>query len=165
MSLGQLPVVEKIARELLRRLQTMVNNTGLNTPVREVVRPKRIDDTAPNDKQIMLTEAGIDAVPELSHEGNPPAVAKRITFNIRCHLLNDEKACTPIDQLVHMFAADVQKTIVDDEPLWYTFDNNAIDAEFLSEEPITGDGGMDGVNVPIAITYRVSEYNPYEVRT
>lgn len=165
MSVGQIPIVERIARELLRRLQTMVNNNGLNTPVREVIRPKRIDDTPPNDRQIMLTEQGNERVPELDHEGNPPAIARRITFNVRCHLLNDEKSCTPIDQLVHMFAADVQKTIVDDEPQWYTFANNAIDAEFLSEEPITGDGGMDGVNVPIAITYRTSEYDPYEVRT
>ena len=165
MSLGQLPIVERIARELFRRLQTMINNTGINTTVSEVVRPKRIDDTAPNHNQIMLTEQGIEVVPELSHEGNPPAIARRITFNIRCHLLNDEKSITPIDQLVHMFAADVVKTIVDDEPQWYTFANNAIDAEFLSEEPITGDGGMDGVNVPIAITYRTSEYDPYEVRT
>lgn len=165
MSVGQIPIVERIARELLRRLQTMVNNNGLNTPVREVIRPKRIDDTPPSDRQIMLTEQGNERVPELDHEGNPPAIARRITFNVRCHLLNDEKSCTPIDQLVHMFAADVQKTVANNDPLWTNFDNNAIDAEFLTEEPITGDGGMDGVNVPIAITYRTSEYDPYEVRT
>ena len=165
MSLGETPVSELIALELLTRLQTMIGSTTLNTKVTEVVRPKRNDDTPPNDRQIMLTEQGIERVPELDHEGNPPALARRITFNIRCHLLNDEKSTTPIDKLVHMFAADVQKTIVDDAPQWYTFDNNAIDAEFLSEEPITGDGGMEGVNVPIAITYRTSEYDPYEVRT
>jgi hypothetical protein len=43
-------------------------------------------------------------------------------------------------------------------------DDNAIDAEFRSPEYVTADGGLDGVNVPIAITFRTDEGDPTSVR-
>jgi hypothetical protein len=164
MSVGELPVVEKIARELLRRLRLLLGNGTYNTKVKEVVRPARLESYTPMDRQIVLSTDSIEAVPELMYPGNPPAVAKRVTFNIHCNLLNDEKCCEPIDYLVHMFAADVEQVITADDSTWHTFDENAIDAEFLSHVPHNAAGGFDGVTVPIAITYRTDENNPYNVR-
>jgi hypothetical protein len=37
-------------------------------------------------------------------------------------------------------------------------------AEWQSEEPITGDGAIDGVNLPLIVTYRHTEGDAYEVR-
>jgi hypothetical protein len=165
MSVGQLPVVERIAQELLARLRSMIGRTNINTKVREVFRPSRVENRPPIDGQIVVTDNGSVMVPELHCPGNPPAVAKQITFNIRCQILNDEKSCEAIDQLVHTFAADVQNAVVNGDPMWYTFDGNAVNAMFGDEENVVGDGGYEGVSVPIEITYRVSEHDAYEVRS
>jgi hypothetical protein len=63
-----------------------------------------------------------------------------------------------------MFAADVESVVVGDDAQWYTFDGNAMMAEWQTEEPITGDGAIDGVNLPLTFTYRHTEGNPYERR-
>jgi hypothetical protein len=167
MSLGQLPVVEKIAVELKRRLDLLADasNTTYNTKVNEVIRPSRLESYTPKDMQIVLTTESIETVPELMCPGNPPAVAKRITFNIHCNVMNDEKVVEPIDTIVHMFAADVEQIVTSDSSTWYTFDNNAVDAEFLSHVPHSAAGGFDGANVPIAIIYRTDENDPYQVRS
>jgi hypothetical protein len=164
MSLGQIPVVERIARELLRRLELLIDSSTHNTQVVEVIRPKRIETYSPRNKQIVLTEQDHVRVQSLDCPGNPPANARQITFNIRCHIINDEKSCEPIDTLVHMFAADVENVVVGNDSQWYTFGNLSMMAEWQTEEPIASDGAIDGVNLPITITYRTTEGNPYEVR-
>ena len=166
MPLGQLPIVEKIAVELKRRLDLLADasNTTYNTKVNEVIRPSRLESYTPKDMQIVLTTESIETVPELMYPGNPPAVAKRITFNIHCNVMNDEKVIEPIDTIVHMFAADVEQIVTSDSSTWHTFDNNAVDAQFLSHVPHSAAGGFDGVNVPIAIIYRTDENDPYQVR-
>lgn len=164
MPVGEIPIVERIARELLRRLESLINSAHHNISAVEVFRPKRLETFSPRNRQVVLTDGSHVRVPELDCPGNPPALARRITFNIRCHLINDEKSCEPIDTLVHMFAADVENVVVDDDPQWYTFDGNSFDAVWGDEEYIAGDGAIDGVNVPISITYRHSEGNQYEVR-
>ena len=165
MPLGQLPIVEKIAVELKRRLDLLADasNTTYNTKVNEVIRPSRLESYTPKDMQIVLTTAAIAPVPELMCPGNPPAVAKRITFSIHCNVMNDEKVIEPIDTIVHMFAADVEQ-VVASEPLWHNFDENAINAYFLPHVRHSTSGGIDGINVPIEIVYRTAENDPYEVR-
>jgi hypothetical protein len=165
MSIGQRPVVEKIARELLRRLELLIDSTTHNTQVVEVIRPKRLETYSPRNRQIVLTEQDHIRVPELNCPGNPPATARQITFNVRCHIINDEKSCEAIDSLVHFFAADVESVVVGNDANWQTFNGNAMISMFGDEEFITGDGAIDGVNVPITVTYRHSEGNPYEVRS
>lgn len=166
MSIGTLPVVERIAVELKRRLDLLadVTNTTYNTKVNEVIRPNRLESYTPKDMQIVLTTDSIETVPELMYPGNPPAVAKRVTFHINCNVVNDESVNEPIDTIVHMFAADVEQVITSDSSTWHTFSNLAVDAEFLSHVPHSAGGGFDGVTVPIAITYRTDENNPYQVR-
>ena len=61
-------------------------------------------------------------------------------------------------------SADVVKAVTSVDS-WYTFDGNAIDAAWQDQEAINADGGVDGVNVPIAITYRTDENNPYARRS
>lgn len=157
-------VLESIAIELERRLNLLVNQNTYNTNVVEVVRPIRLDDFTPQHLQILLTKGAEEVIEELSYPGNPPSIAKKVTFNIRCIVLTDEKEIIPVDTVVDMFVADVQLVTAGLDDHWYNFDSNAINAEFLPVELISADGGIDGANVPIAITYRHSEGNPYEVR-
>ena len=157
-------VLESIATELERRLNFLVNQEDYNTNVCEVVRPVRLDDFTPQHLQILLTKGTEEIVDELSYPGNPPSIAKRVIFNIRCVVMTDEHDTTPIDTVVDMFVADVQKVVSGLDNHWYTFADKAIIADFLPVELVQAEGGIDGANVPIAITYRHSEGNPYEVR-
>lgn len=164
MSLGETTVVESIAEVLYQRLRNLINSTTYNTKVKEVIRPKRLEQRTIKDRQIIMVDGAHDRVPELDHEGNPSAEAWRITFELNLHILNDEKACVPIDKLIHTFAADVKKAVCFVDSRWWTFGDKAIDATWQSMESIQSDGSFDGVKLPLSVTYRVSENNPYELR-
>jgi hypothetical protein len=156
-------VVELIALELLDRLETLIDNDGAyNTDVSEVIRPTRFGTWTPQDMQIVLTQGPNEIV--AIYPGNPAIIERTQTFNIRCHVMSDERGIEAIDTVVNTFAADVIK-VVCTETEWHTFDGNAINAEWLSQEDVQADGGVDGVNVPIAITYRTDETDPYVVRS
>ena len=160
---ASLPVVSRIADELFNRLNKLTAGFSPFTAVYEVVRSQRLGQYTPRHLQIVLTKGAIEEVPELSCPGNPPAIAWRQVFDIRCHVLPSEKDPTPIDTYCEVMAADVVRAVCD-PTRWHTFGGLAINAEWLATEDINSDGGMDGVNVPIAITYRVDEGNPFNVR-
>ncbi len=112
----------------------------------------------------MLTQGSEEIIEELSCPGNPAALARKQTFHIRCHLMTDELSNEPIDTTINKFAADVVLCVTDDYNTWHTFDGNAIDAAWGTSEYINADGGLDGVNVPLYVTYRTDENNPYNLR-
>jgi hypothetical protein len=157
-------VIESIALELTSRLEAMIGDDTYETEVREVIRPRRLNDYTPADGQIVVVQGDSEVVEDLSHGGNPPAIARRQTFNIRCHIINDERSRTTIDEITNTFAADVIKAVCLPAATWHQFDGNAIDATWQPYELVSGDGGLDGVNVPIAILYRTDEDNPYIAR-
>jgi hypothetical protein len=159
-----LTILETIAVELHRRLSLMVGNTDYGTNVSEVIRPTRLDGFTPKDLQIVLTQGSSEEVEDLMCPGNPPAVARRQTFNVRCHVMSDEESAETIDKQLSTFASDVIRCVCTGTT-WHTFDGNAIDANWLSREDVAADGGLDGVNLPIAIVYRTDENNPYNLRT
>lgn len=156
-----LTILENIAVELERRLRLMVGNTDFNTNVYEVVRPTRLECYTPIHKQIVLTQGEEEIDEELSCPGNPPAIARRQKFNIRCHLMTDERATDAIDSDINAFASDVILAVTDDYNTWHTFDGNAIDAAWGTREMVNADGGIDGVNMPLYVTYRTNENDPY----
>jgi hypothetical protein len=156
-------VLESISVELLRRLNLLVNNTTYNTNVVEAIRPTRLGTWTPQHLQIVLTKGPEEIVDELSYPGNPPSVARRQTFNIRCHVMTDENDTDAVETVINTFAADVIK-VVSTSTNWYQFDSNAINADWLPVEDIQSDGGIDGCNVPISILYRTAENDPYTVR-
>ena len=156
-------VLESISVELLRRLTLLVDNTTYDTKVVEVIRPTRLGTWTPQHLQIVLTQGSEEVVDELSYPGNPPSVARRQTFNIRCHVMPDEQELDAVETVINTFAADIVK-VVCTEANWYQFAGLSINADWLPVEDIQADGGVDGVNVPIAILYRTSEGDPYTVR-
>jgi hypothetical protein len=156
-------VIESIAIELTSRLEAMIGNSAYETDVLEVIRPRRLNDFTPADGQIVVTQGSSEVSEESSYPGNPPAIARNQTFNIRCHVINDERDDTTIDEITNTFAADVIKAVTTGTN-WHNFDGNAINATIESFELISGDGGLDGINVPITILYRTDEDNPYIAR-
>ena len=156
------PVVTRIGSELFDRLQKLAAGYSPFTALYEVVRPTRNADYTPRHLQIVLTKADPEEVTELGCPGNPPAIAWRQRFDIRCHVLPSEKDSTPIDTYCEVMAADVVR-VVCDATRWHTFAELAINAEWLPTEMIVSDA-IAGVVVPIAITFRTDEGNPFNVR-
>lgn len=155
-----LSVVELITQELKTRLDMMIDNNTYMIGVVEVIRPTRLGNYTPKDRQIVLTQGDPARIEELDYQGSPPAIAMTQEYNIRCHLIVDEQETTDIDSLLNLFASDVIRAVTQSSATWHTFDDNAIDAQFLAPQYVSADGGPDGVNVPLLVTYRVSEYDP-----
>jgi hypothetical protein len=150
------PVVTRIESELFDRLQRLAADFSDFTPVTEVILPKRLSGYTPKDRQIVLTRGLEERVEELDCPGNPPAIAKRQMFAIRCHVLPSEKDPTSVDEYCDQIANDVRR-VVCDASLWHTFGGDAINAEWLPDEAVNSDGSFDGVAVMLAVTYRHAE--------
>lgn len=160
-----LSVVEQIALVIQSRLDAMIDNAiNYTIDVSEVVRPTRFGDFTPKDRQIVLVQGPQEMVAELSHPGNPPAQAFRQVFQVRCHVMGSERSTETIDELLNQFQSDIVKAITSAGSTWHTFGGLAIDAQFMSVEYVSADGGIDGVNCPLAVTYRTDEDDLTQVR-
>ncbi len=156
-----LAIIELIAVELESRLSAMVGDSATYpTDVQEVKRPTRFANYTPIDRQIIITQGVQNEVPELSCPGNPPAVALAQQFNIRLVLMPSERSQDAIDTLLNQFGSDVRKCICNPASSWHTFDGNALFATFGTKINFTSDGGIDGANMQLIVTYRVDEDDP-----
>lgn len=159
------PIVTRIGDVLFKRLERLKAQLTIYAPFVEVLRPTRLGGYTPKHLQIVMTDGACERVPELDCPGNPPAIAWRQTWNIRCHVMPSEKDPTPSAEYCNVqHAAVVQAVVNDGGSRWWTFNELALDAEWESPEPIAADGSFVGVNVPLSVTFRVEEGNAYEVR-
>ena len=157
------PVAQRISDRVFNRLQRLTVS-GFNVDVSEVLRlPRNSDDFTIKHNQIVLTEE-LDISEELSHPGNPPATAWVLTFHVRCFVMPSEKDPTGLDELLHYFAADVRKVLTTDDQPWHTWGGLAINSTFQTPERISPSGGAGGVVVPMLVTFRTDEDDPYTVR-
>lgn len=157
------PVVERIAQAIYERLRLLTAQYSVFSPVPEVVRPTRLDACTPKNMQVILTQDAPQRNEELDCPGNPPAIAYDVLFNIRCHIMPSEKDPTPVEEYINVLAADVVRVVCDATD-WHTFGGLAINANWQSQENTDADGSFDGVNVPLLVTYRTDETNPFTVR-
>lgn len=160
-----LAVVEQIAQVIESRLLAMVGDAvAYPIDVLEVIRPTQFGNFTPSDRQIILTQGQEQQVPELSCPGNPPAVALDRVFNIRCHVMQSEATTDQIDQILNQFQCDVIKAICTPASSWHNMGGNALMAQWGIAQPFTSTGGLEGVNLPLRVIYRVSEDDPTELR-
>jgi len=142
----------------------MVDSDDYNTAVSSVIRPARNGgEFNIQNLQIVVRQGADEIIDELSYPGNPPAIAHKQTFNLRCHVLLSERNTDSVESTINTFQADVIKCLTTGNE-WYRFGTSAVDAPIGAVEPINEDGGIDGFNLPVYITYRVDENNPYNVR-
>lgn len=157
------PVVSLIADELFRRLETLVAVPIEDIVIKGVIRPTRLGTYMPEHCLIVLTRGDSVRVPDLDCPGNPPAVAMMQTFNVRCHIAPSEKDPTPVERYEDVITAIIHQAVTTGTD-WHRFDANAIDAMVEPTESISGDGGYDGINIPVNVIYRTDEGDPYTVR-
>jgi hypothetical protein len=159
-----LTILESIADTLHSRLSAMISDpVTYPIEVREVIRPTQYGSFTPTDRQIVLTQGPAVRNEQLSCPGNPPAVAWDQQFNLRLHIRQDERSFESIDTIQNAFVGDVQKCVCSPGSSWHNFGGYAINARWGQSQPFTSDA-IEGVNLPIVITYRVSEDDPYEQR-
>lgn len=160
-----LTVLEEIAVALFERLEAMVDSDDYQTSVSGVLRlPRNGGEYTPEHLQIIIRQGDDEIDDELCYPGNPPAIAHRQIFNLRCHVMTSKRDTDPVESIINTFQADVIKCITAGNN-WYQFDDTAIDAKIGAAEQINEDGGPDGFNLPISILYRVDENNPYNARS
>jgi len=163
------PVSERIADAILQRLRLLTAGYSDQFLASGAERPLRNDAGTPDHLRIVLTQQSPDRLEELDCPGNPPALAYTVVFNIRCYVMPSENDPTPVEEYVNVMAAEVVRVICDEDMIedatqWHTMGDLSINAEWQSHENIDSDGSYDGVNIPLLVTYRVTEGNPFEVR-
>lgn len=156
-----LAIVDQIANAITDRVALMVDNDAYEIGIIEVVVPTRVGEFTPRDRQIVIVQGDDERVTDLDIPGNPPGIARRQTWNIRCHLMPDEGSG---EDEVNQAAADIVKAITTPNSTWHNWGGLAINTELGRIEYVSFDGGPDGVNVPIHVLYRVSEYSPFVSR-
>lgn len=161
----QTPVVSRISDEIFARLQALVSGSAGAYSFANVVRPTKLATYTPQHGLIVLTRGEVSRVTELDCPGNPPAVAFQQTFSIRVHIAPSEKDTTPVEVYEDVMEAEIHKAIVNDAATWHTFGDLAINADLGAQQTVVSDGGYDGIAVPLAVTFRVTEGDPYTVRT
>ncbi len=160
----QTPVVSRISDEIFARLQALVSGSAGAYSFANVVRPTKLATYTPQHGLIVLTRGEVSRVTELDCPGNPPAVAFQQTFSIRVHIAPSEKDTTPVEVYEDVMEAEIHKAIVNDAATWHTFGNLAINADLGAQQTVVSDGGYDGIAVPLAVTFRITEGDPYTVR-
>lgn len=159
-------VPELIALEIVGRLQTITTVNGYAFNVASVTRLSRhAREWTLKNLSIAVQQANDEPVEELNHEGNPPAMAYQVTFNLHAFVRESDKTDTPHSTSENMMVAAIKKAIVSDGVGWYSFNGNAIDGSWGQVSPFQSpDGDHAGVTIPLTVLYRISETNPYEVR-
>lgn len=156
-----LAIVDQIGEAIADRLSLMVDNDAYEIGIIEVVIPTRIGEFTPRDRQIVIVQGDDERVMDMDIPGNPPGLARRQTWNIRCHLMPDENSG---EDAVNQAAADILKAITTPNSTWHNWGGLAINTELGRIEYVSYDGGPDGVNIPVHVLYRVSEYSPFVSR-
>jgi hypothetical protein len=158
-----LPVIERIALEILDRLDTLIDDGySISRPDREGTN------ISPVDRSIVVRQLPSQPNMLLSHAGNPPAMAFNVVFMCVCNVRNTFGNEAAYDTACNQAATEIIAAIANPSvspSTWYTFDGNAINAQIGANTPyISNDGARSGVIVPILINYRVSETDHTEAR-
>lgn len=157
-------IPERIAAEIESRVAVLLGGSKPNTPLVAVLRPKRIEDFTPEHMLAVLTADDPIENTDLSYAGNPPGVAYDQRHNIAVYLMPSERDPTPIDTYINTAAADVAESLTDSGAGWHTMGGLAIDSKIEPMEQIAASGGIDGLVVPVTVTFRVSERSWYANR-
>lgn len=157
-----LPVVERIGLEIVKRLERS------RMPGIKVVRPDREGKNyTKSDGTIVVRQDESVENEELSHEGNPPAIAFDCNFEIFCFVRDVSIKSPEYITACNRFAAQINYALTHPETdpgSWYQFGGNSINAKVINKGSFTDENAAAGVNVTLKVTYRVSENDYTEAR-
>jgi hypothetical protein len=149
------PADEAITQEVATRLAGISGVT--------IVRYRReVDHWTPIDNQIVIIKRTPERLPELDYPGNPPAQAWRLPLALKLHIQQSERDTDSGDELISVAIANCMEEI-QGAANWYQWDSLAVNTEFGNIE-LGVTGTFDVATIPLLITYRISEGDPYTVR-
>jgi len=158
---------ERIIRELVRRLESAtLFSDGKPTAV-EVVRPNRdASNWSPKDNTVLVMQGESARLPGMDLPGNPPAVAYALTLTLAGFARQSDRSTLPDDSESNELAGVIQRAVTGGDADWHTFGGVALDARFgdVATFPRTSDS-HSGATVELTVHYRVSELDPFEVRS
>ena len=158
------PISEQIAVVVRNRLAAISTGSGYETTTTGAIRPTKQGVTQPKDYQIIVKEGDKTENAELSHPGNPMAVAWNFPFLIRGIVRPSDTNTTALGTIKNTFEADVDKSLRS-VANWHTFGGLAINATITQAVQEDSDDVGAGVFVmTLNVIYRVSETDPYTVR-
>ena len=143
-------VIENIYNVLVTRLSAVEGTTVNSVDVEEVVEPLATGNVSEKNGQFAIVWGDSEFVRYLN--GNPPGVEHRQIFNIDI-AVRDEDSADAWGLIAERYVSAVVGAVAGAN--WYTFGGYAVDAEFLTYSH-KDDGG---ITLPLAVTYRTSEYN------
>ena len=156
-------IVENIAEVILSRLRNIRKANGYAFDVNRALRVDRTTGIyVPQPLDIVLEQPEETDNPELFCPGNPPAVGINASFTINGYsrqLDRDENAIAVTQLAVseNAMMAAIKNAITNKDPAyWHTFEGNAINANFPSDQQFD-EPGFDGVTVALLVMFRVSE--------
>lgn len=159
-----LPVIERIAAEIQKRLNPVAPDRNKAIGQATTVRPGRV---IPDAASVVVQQQATRPLPQLDYPGNPAAVAFECTFNIQCFIENKTNEAE-FAQQCNRVVADVVRLITNpavDPVQWHNFGGLAINSAFgQSRDLLTEIGVHGGVIVPLSVQFRVSENDHTQVR-
>ena len=163
-------VIEKIALEIVRRLEEITIDNGYSFDVVAVARPDREGKNyTPEDKLIEVTQGDSIRNPEMSLPGNPPATAYDTDFEINCFVRESDYDTNGYDAIQNERGSQIIKAITSeatDPNNWHTLEGNALIAEIGDIKAYSSsEGHHNGVSVMLSVLHRQSENDPYTVRS
>jgi hypothetical protein len=163
------PIPELIAEEIVDRLERITVDNGFAFDVAFVTRGNRLGTNFLRKPYGILVILGDNVRnEEMDHEGNPPAIAYDLTVMVKC-LANiadtdDGSHNTRSNQMIAAAMKAITNPTVSPST-WYTLGGNAIEANFGDIEYFSAsEGDHAGATLPIEVTYRISETDPFTVR-
>lgn len=157
-------IAEKIVACVRARLSLITAIAGYQVTTPGVIRPLRFVQDRVQNLQIIVTIAGMPKNDSLSCMGNPPAVARDMTVICSCYGMVSETDPNPADYWRNRIFGAMVRAITAN-PAWWNWDGLAINSVVGDPEYRTdGDGQSVGVQLPVMITFRTDENNPFNVR-
>lgn len=158
------PIPELIALKLVERLEAITVFNGYAFDVAEVTRPNRFG-TNTNYRHLGIIVEQLNATRNtlIDIPGNPPAIGWNQEFAIRC-LTRDRQEEDGHAINENEMAANTLKAITSVDN-WWTMNGNAIDMQIGDLQPFESPiGELNGLTIPLVVSYRVNENNPFAVR-
>lgn len=148
------PRLEYIAINIEAAINAITEGNGFNQTL-VAVRPKRNDfsDIVPEDGKVLVWQ-GDEAEPEEEAIGTEQWIQH---FALEAIVLDSDDASTSIDTRLNQVRADIQKKLRED----ITRGGYAFDTELLLSVKFNDGEGFTGIEVNIAVHYRVKEDDPY----
>jgi hypothetical protein len=160
------PILEKIADEVLARLQSITIANGYEFDASAVVMVNR--DTNAWDakpRRIIINQTTETENPDHNYPGNPPAVAYDVQFEITGYAsqldVKGEVGVLNTNVTDTQMIAAIRKALANNDASgWHTFDGNAFNASFGTSTTVDAPG-HDGAQVVLTVQYRTSEIDPF----